>query len=88
MAKVARAVPLWFEGFLVVVLRLLVLLYGLLVDVVVVAGGDVGAGAGAVSISASFFASVIHELPMFLDGTRNPFSRDANYTAVERVVMR
>ena len=71
MAKVAWAVSLWFEGFLVVALRLLVLLYGLLMDVVVVAGSDVGVG--AVRISASFPAGVIHKLPMLLDGARNPF---------------
>ena len=68
MAKEAWAVPLWFKGLLVVVLWLLVLLYALILDVV--AGGN--SGASVVCGSASFLASVIHELPMFLDGTRYP----------------
>ena len=68
MAKVAWALSLWFKPFFVVVLRLLLLFSGLLKDVVVVAGS----GVGAVRISASFPAGVIHKLPMFLDGARNP----------------
>ena len=38
---------------------------------VVVASGD--SGTSVVCSSASFLASVIHELPVFLDGTRYPF---------------
>ena len=72
MAKIAWALSLWFKPFFVVVLRLLLLLlllYGLLKDVVVVSSS----GVGVVRISATFPAGVIHKLPMFLDGARNPF---------------
>ena len=68
MTKVAWALSSWFKPFFVVVLRLLLLLYGLLKDVVVVASS----GVGVVHLSASFPAGVIHKLPMLLDGARNP----------------
>ena len=68
MAKEAWSLPLWFECLFVVVSRLLVLLYSL---VVVVASGD--SGNSIVCGSTSFLASVIHELPVRLDGARYPF---------------
>ena len=69
MAKEAWSLPLWFECLFVVVSRLLVLLYGLVM--VVVADSD--SGNSIVCSSTSFLASVIHELPVRLDGARYPF---------------
>ena len=69
MAKEAWSLPLWFECLLVVVSWLLVLLYGLVMVVVAISGS----GNCIACCSTSFLASVIHELPVRLDGARHPF---------------
>ena len=69
MAKEAWSLPLWFECLFVVVSRLLVLLEGMVMVVV----ASSGSGNTIVCNSTSFLASVIHELPVRLDGARYRF---------------
>ena len=56
MAEEARAVPLWFTGFFVVVLWLLLLRSVLSLGVIAVGEGN----ARVIRVSASLSASVIH----------------------------